>query len=160
MKREGNKLQKPKQVRKSAIIAGILLALTVYFSNALYANSPPSVQEMEERETEDIIHYDPSPPSYPGGDNVRMDFIRENLVYPEEALEKGIEGRVFVTFIVEKDGSLSDIEVTRGIGYGLDEEAVRIVKMMPKWNPGKYSKPYVVRFTLPILFSLEKNEDK
>jgi protein TonB len=90
-----------------------------------------------------------------GGESALRKFLQENVRYPESAAEAGIEieGRVIVTFKVEKDGSLSDIKVVRGLGPEFDEEALRVVKMMPKWLPahtgGKVS---VARYTLPIIF--------
>ena len=95
-------------------------------------------------------------PEYPGGDKARLNFLRENIVYPKEAKEKRIQGTVYVGFVVEKDGTLSDIKVLRGIGGGCDEEAIRIVKMMPKWKPGKQrGKEVRVSFTMPVRFKLD-----
>ena len=75
---------------------------------------------------------------------------------PKEALEKGIEGAVIVQFIVEKDGRLTNINVIRGIGYGCNEEAIRLIEIMPDWNPGRQrGQPARVQFTLPIRFILE-----
>jgi TonB family protein len=100
------------------------------------------------------------PPSYPGGDQARIDFMMKNLKYPEQAKKNGVQGKVFVTFIVEKDGSLSNVKVMRGVGSGCDEEAVRVVKMMPKWKPGiNKGKPVKVQFVLPIKFALGEKSD-
>jgi len=94
-------------------------------------------------------------PSYPGGEEARIRFLQENIKYPEEAKELGIRGKVFVTFVVEIDGSISDIRVLRGIGGGCDEEAIRVVDAMPRWIPGKQSgSPVRVQYNLPIKFSL------
>ena len=85
-----------------------------------------------------------------------LDYVSKNVVYPEEAINKGIAGRVFVSFIVEKDGSVNEVEVMRGIGGGCDEEAVRVVKSMPKWKPGKMKgKPVRVSYMMPIIFKLQ-----
>jgi len=95
-------------------------------------------------------------PEFPGGEQAMMDFVSKNVVYPEEAINKGIAGRVFVGFIVEKDGSVSEVKVLRGIGGGCDEEAVRVVKSMPKWKPGKMKgKPVRVSYMMPIIFKLQ-----
>ena len=97
-------------------------------------------------------------PEYPGGTAAMFEFIQSNVTYPESAKDKGIEGKVFVQFVVEKDGSLSNIEVVRGINEDLDAEAVRVVKAMPKWTPGmNEGKPVRVHFTLPFLFKLTSN---
>jgi protein TonB len=85
-----------------------------------------------------------------------MRYLQESIKYPEEAKELGIQGRVFVTFVVEVDGSITDVRVLRGIGGGCDEEAVRVVKAMPKWVPGKQrGVPVRVQFNLPIKFTLQ-----
>jgi TonB family protein len=95
-------------------------------------------------------------PGFPGGNEARIKYISENVTYPEEAKEKGIQGVVFVTFVVETDGSISDVSVLRGIGSGCDEEAVRVIENMPRWIPGKQRGQAVrVQFNMPIRFTLE-----
>ena len=95
-------------------------------------------------------------PEFPGGEQAMMDFVAKNVTYPKEAMEKEISGRVLVGFIVEKDGSITETEVVKGIGGGCDEEALRVVKAMPKWKPGKQEgKPVRVHFLLPIIFKLQ-----
>ncbi len=95
-------------------------------------------------------------PEFPGGEQAMMDFVAKNVQYPKEAMEKEISGRVLVGFIVEKDGSISETEVVKGIGGGCDEEAVRVVKAMPKWKPGKEKgKPVRVSYIMPIFFKLQ-----
>ena len=95
-------------------------------------------------------------PEFPGGEQAMMDFVSKNVVYPKEAQEKGISGRVMVSFIVEKDGSVNEVKIVRGIGGGCDEEAVRVVKAMPKWKPGKEKgKPVRVSYMMPIFFKLQ-----
>lgn len=95
-------------------------------------------------------------PGYPGGEEARISFLQQNIRYPEEAKELGIQGRVFVTFVVEVDGSITDVRVLRGIGGGCDEEAIRVVRAMPKWVPGKQrGVPVRVQFNLPIKFTLQ-----
>ncbi len=95
-------------------------------------------------------------PEFPGGEQAMMDFVAKNVQYPKEAMEKGISGRVMVGFIVEKDGSISDVKVVKGIGGGCDEEAVRVVKAMSKWKPGKEKgKPVRVSYMMPFTFKLQ-----
>ncbi len=109
----------------------------------------------EEQEEAQIFTVVESMPSFPGGDAARIKYLNENIKYPQMARESGIQGRVFVTFVVEKDGSVTDVKVLRGIGGGCDEEAVRVIKNMPKWIPGKQrGKPVRVQFNMPILFKL------
>ena len=99
-------------------------------------------------------------PEFPGGDKSLFQFIADNTKYPADAKEKGIKGRVFVNFIVEPDGSVSDIRVLRGIGGGCDEEAVRIVESMPKFKPGMQNGEAVrVSYTVPVFFRLEDKQD-
>ena len=95
-------------------------------------------------------------PEYPGGDEARMSFLRSNLKYPQMARETGIQGTVYVGFIVEKDGSITQVTILRGIGGGCDEEAIRVAKMMPKWKPGKQrGKEVRVSYSMPIKFTLK-----
>ena len=99
--------------------------------------------------------------SFPGGMDALRTFLVNNLHYSIEAQEKGIQGKVILNFVVEKDGSLSDIRVLRGIDPLLDEEAVRVVKRMPRWIPGKNKGEIVrARFTLPVAFQLKQNDGK
>jgi protein TonB len=85
-----------------------------------------------------------------------MKFLRQNIKYPAEAIRKQIEGKVIINFIVEKDGSVSNVKVLNGIGGGCDEEALRVIKLMPRWNPGKQSgMPVRVLFNLPITYKLK-----
>ena len=95
-------------------------------------------------------------PSFPGGEQKLMEFVGKNIKYPQIARETGIQGRVFVNFVVEPDGSVSNVTVLRGIGGGCDEEAMRVVKNMPKWKPGKQrGKAVRVQYMLPVNFRLQ-----
>ena len=99
-------------------------------------------------------------PEFPGGDKGFHQFIADNIKYPAEAKEEGLKGRVFVNFIVEPDGSVSDIRVLRGIGGGCDEEAVRVVESMPRFKPGMQDGEAVrVSYTVPVFFKLEDQQD-
>ena len=92
-------------------------------------------------------------PSFPEGMQEMMKFISDNRKYPAEAKAKDIHGKVIVAFVVERDGSLSDVKIKRGIGYGCDEEAIRLIKSMPKWTPGKQNgKAVRVSMMLPVSF--------
>ncbi|KAA8483116.1 outer membrane transport energization protein TonB [Arcticibacter tournemirensis] len=96
-------------------------------------------------------------PEYPGGMEAFARFLRKNLRYPASAAENGIAGRVFLSFIVERDGSLTNIKVIKGIGFGCDEEAVRVLKKSPSWSPGIQNKQKVrVQYTLPLLFQFSE----
>lgn len=94
-------------------------------------------------------------PEYPGGMGKLTEYLESNLRYPREARENGIEGRVFVRFVVEKDGSITNASVARSIGWGCDEEALRLVRTMSKWIPGKQRGQAVrVSYVLPVRFKL------
>jgi len=116
---------------------------------------PIEIEEEESGEAEIFTVVEESP-SFPGGDVARIKFLQENINYPQMARESGIQGTVYVTFVVEKNGSVTDVRILRGIGGGCDEEAIRVIKAMPKWNPGKQrGKPVRVQFNMPIKFTLQ-----
>jgi protein TonB len=84
-----------------------------------------------------------------------MKFLQDNIKYPIIAKESGIQGTVYVTFVVERSGAVTDVKILRGIGGGCDEEALRVVKNMPRWEPGtQRGKPVRVQFNMPIKFTL------
>lgn len=100
-------------------------------------------------------------PEFPGGMSELGLYLIKNLRYPAEARKAHIEGRVFVQFVVTETGAIQNLRILKGIGFGCNEEAVRVVSQMPKWNPGKQNgKPVAVMYNLPIQFELEKREDK
>jgi len=116
----------------------------------------------EVKETEQVYVYVENPPSFPGGEKAFSKYLAENIIYPKDAKEKGIEGKVYLTFVIDNEGSVIDVKVIRGAGNAsLDEEAVRVVKNMPKWIPGKQNGKVVkVQFTLPIVFKLDGDKKK
>jgi periplasmic protein TonB len=114
-------------------------------------------QEMDEDETAEaeVFMVVEESPQFPGGDEARIRFLAENISYPAEAREASIQGTVYITFVIEKDGTIADVRVLRGIGGGCDEEAVRVIRKMPRWLPGKQrGKPVRVQFNMPIKFSM------
>jgi protein TonB len=126
----------------------LTLALTTQFS---FANEMPTDSVKKEM----VFDMPEQMPQFPGGGDAMDQFVNANIKYPPVAKEKRIQGKVYVQFIVEKDGSISDVVVRRGTNELLDAEAVRVVKLMPKWKPGSMKgKPVRVRYTLPITFSL------
>ena len=115
----------------------------------------PEIEEEEvvEQEVFTIVE---EMPGYPGGDAKMYEYLGKNIKYPQIARESSIQGRVFVNFVVEPDGSVTNVKVLRGIGGGCDEEAMRVVKSMPKWKPGKQrGKAVRVSYTLPVVFKLQ-----
>jgi len=96
-------------------------------------------------------------PAFPGGDEKLVEYISKKLIYPKEAVSKKIEGKVICKFMVNEDGTITHIEVIRSIDPLLDAEAIRVIKTLPKFEPGtQHEKPVGVYFTLPITFSLQK----
>ncbi|MBQ2375850.1 MAG: energy transducer TonB [Bacteroidales bacterium] len=114
------------------------------------------IEEVEEEEdTQTIFTVVEESAMFPGGQEELMKYISENLRYPQQAREAGTQGLVYVTFVVEKDGSLTDIRILRDLGNGCGEEAVRIVKTMPKWIPAKKrGKEVKMQYNLPVKFTL------
>ncbi len=113
------------------------------------------------QEDEKVFTFVEQSAQFIGGENARLKFLTSNIKYPEAAQETGIEGTVFITFIIEIDGSITHIKVLRGIGGGCDEEAVRVIQMMPKWIPA-YQAGKAVRsqFNMPIKFTLTGGNTK
>ena len=132
----------------------------------LMVGCKPATQNAEEAiEVENVVVDDEQPevynvvevdPEFPGGIEALYKYLAENITYPQQAKDSGIQGRVYVTFVVEKDGSITGAKVLRGIGGGCDEEALRVVNAMPKWTPGKQlGEPVRVQFNLPVVFKLK-----
>ncbi|MCL2028056.1 MAG: TonB family protein [Bacteroidales bacterium] len=115
----------------------------------------PVIEAEDEEEEHVIFQVVEDAPGYPGGEEERMRFLRDNIRYPAIARESGIQGTIFITFVVERDGSITDVKIVRGIGGGCDEEAIRVVQNMPRWVPGKQRGRAVrVQFMMPIRFTL------
>ena len=117
----------------------------------------PVEAPVEEEEEEVVFVVVESMPEFPGGQQALFKYLSDNIKYPVIAQENGIQGRVICQFTVNKDGSIVDIEVVRSGGDpSLDKEAVRVIKTMPKWKPGKQrGKPVRVKFTVPVSFKLQ-----
>lgn len=117
--------------------------------------TPVEVVE-EEPEEEQIFQVVEEQPEFPGGQIELMKFLQKNIKYPTISQENGVQGRVIVQFVVNRDGSIVDTQVMRGVDPYLDKEALRVVSTMPKWKPGKQrGKPVRTRFTLPVQFRLQ-----
>lgn len=118
-----------------------------------YENVEFVEEEAKEAEVFIVVEEDPQ---FPGGDEARARFFQENIVYPKVAKEASIDGKVIVSFVVEPDGRITNVKVERGKAPALDEEAVRVTKLMPKWKPGKQrGNPVRCRFTMPVVFILQ-----
>ena len=117
---------------------------------------PPPPKPKQEEVTDEIFVVVENQPEFPGGNTAMMKFLSENIKYPVIAQENGIQGRVICNFVVERDGSITDVQVVRGVDPSLDREAMRVINEMPRWKPGKQRGQAVrVRFTLPVVFRLQ-----
>lgn len=117
---------------------------------------PVKVEEEEEVVEEQIFTVVEEEPKFPGGMEALYKYLGQNIKYPQLARENGITGKVYVTFVVEKDGSIANPRILRDIGGGCGAEAIRVVKAMPKWSPGKQrGKAVRVQFNLPVNFNLK-----
>lgn len=109
--------------------------------------------EFEESKVFDVVE---EMPQFPGGYAALLEYLAKNIQIPVDAEENGVQGRVICTFVVERDGSLGDIRVVKSVEPSLDQEAVRVIKSMPKWTPGKQNGSYVrVQYTVPVQFCLQ-----
>ncbi|MDD3356897.1 MAG: M56 family metallopeptidase [Dysgonamonadaceae bacterium] len=157
-------------LRKLAKYLSVLpLALLLITANSVYAQTnkmqkeimPPQEPQKKESKNNEIFVVVEEQPEFPGGTSALMKFIGDNIKYPVEAQKKDIDGRVITNFIVEKDGSLSNISIVEGVHPLLDAEAVRMISTMPKWKAGKQRGVKVrVKYTLPVVFRLvSKDKD-
>ena len=120
----------------------------------------PEVGEVENSDMVDVYTIVEQMPEFPGGEAELIHYISKNIHYPQKAREKGIQGRVFIGFIVEKDGSISNVRNLRGVDSELDAEAIRVVESMPRWKPGMHrGEPVRVSYQIPIVFKLEDKQD-
>ena len=116
----------------------------------------PKVVEEEEESSQPIFTVVETMPQFPGVDAALLQFLAKSIKYPVIAQENGIQGRVICAFVVNRDGSIVDAEVLRGVDPSLDKEALRVINTMPKWSPGKQrGKPVRVKYTVPITFRLQ-----
>lgn len=112
--------------------------------------------DVEEEVADEIFQFVEQQPEPKGGMKAFYQYISKNLNYPALARRSAVEGKVYVQFVIDKDGTITDVVILKGIGFGCDEEAKRVLESSPKWNPGKQrGKPVKVRMSLPIVFMLE-----
>ncbi len=117
---------------------------------------PAAVEEEEEEAAQQIFTVVEEMPEFPGGMNELLKYLAKSIKYPVIAQENGIQGRVICAFVVNRDGSIVDAEVLRGVDPSLDKEALRVIMSMPKWKPGKQrGKPVRVKYTVPVTFRLQ-----
>ncbi len=141
-------------MNKKTIIIGLISMFVMLASNVSAKKSITNEESMPKQEMiYDVVEV---MPSYPGGTTKLMEFLNNNVMYPKIAQKKGIQGRVVVKFIVEKNGMVTNVETLRQVNPELDNEAIRVVKSMPKWTPGMHNgKAVRVKYCLPISFRLK-----
>ena len=134
-----------------------LLINLLFFVSLLFVSRSLCAQEVNDSLPDyDCIYFVEDEPDFPGGDSALRVFIKSNLQYPDTAKMYHVEGVVYASFIVEKDGSLSGFKILRGLGWGCDEEAIRVLKLMPKWAPATRKGELVrVQMNIPIRFEIE-----
>lgn len=144
-------------------LSTILLFLLI--SNISFAQEEVVLQTVRDTTTQvndsdEVFVFVTDGPEFIGGEEARIKYLQKNIKYPEMAKESGIQGTVYITFVVEKDGSITNVKVLRGIGGGCDTESVRIIKKMPKWKPGMVKgKAVRVQYNMPIRYVLAGNDD-
>jgi len=131
----------------------LIIMLLMAVCCLMTANAQKTVVSQKNQKVYDMAE---QMPEYPGGMPAMMEFLQTNMSYPEDAKKQKVEGRVTVQFIVETDGSVSDVKVDKQVFPSLDAEAIRVVQAMPKWTPGKDKGKLVrVKYNLPIVFRLK-----
>ncbi|MEJ2594324.1 MAG: M56 family metallopeptidase [bacterium] len=160
LKRRLHMMKKPKKILHLSLS---IMAITLALSMILIACSQPDSMSAGVDDNalagEEILTEAETMPEFPGGIQALMSFLAENIKYPETAKANKTEGKVMVNFVVNKAGSVTEVEAVKGIGDGCDEEAVRVVKMLPDWTPGyNDGKAVNVSFNLPVLFRLGESD--
>jgi TonB family protein len=170
LKRRFLMMSKSKNKQTGRISLTFLLAivftfgLTFMFNNQGFSqetNKSKPAKEKSAEADEAVFETVEQVPEYTGGQDALINFLVKNVEYPKVAIESGIQGTVYVSFVVEKDGSVTDVKVKRGVSAELDAEAVRVISLMPNWNPGMNGgKTVRVRFVLPVAFRLDSKSDE
>lgn len=117
------------------------------------------VKQVTEEDPNKIFTAVEKEPAFPGGEDAFIRYLSKNIHYPAVAKENNVQGKVFLSFVVEKNGALTDVKVVRGIGSGCDDEAMRVLKNSPKWTPGiQNGRPVRVAYTIPVSFTLSSDD--
>ena len=141
-------------MKKIILIFSLLLA--VAFVNFSHAQTPAS-QASKTNKSSAVRTSAQEMPSFPGGEEKLALFLKDNIQYPQEAKANNKEGKVYVSFVVDATGKVTDVRMEKRMAYGMDQEAMRVVRMMPDWTPGKENgQPVAVQMTLPIHFALSE----
>ena len=137
----------------------ILLCAVVWSLGAQAQKSIDLINDNYDASNDEVFHSSGHMPSFPGGDVALMKFIKDNMIYPPEALKNRIEGKVIIQFVVTKTGKVGKVKVVRSVNKELDQEAVRLIKMLPDFSPGRNNvgEPVNVWYILPVIFKLPDN---
>ena len=141
--------------KQISLLTLILCVLISFGQEGVHLIEIPKEENEVAIDSNKILTFVQDPASFPAGVEAMMAFISKNITYPESAKEKGVQGRVFVQFVINKNGSICDIKVMKGVSAELNNEAISVIKKMPNWIPGKNNGEAVrSRATLPIYFKL------
>ena len=137
----------------------ILLCAVAWSLGAQAQKSIDLINDNYDASNDEVFHSSGHMPSFPGGDVALMKFIKDNMIYPYEALKNRIEGKVIIHFVVTKTGKVGNIKVARSVNKKLDQEAVRLIKLLPDFSPGRNNvgEPVNVWYILPVIFKLPDN---
>ena len=137
----------------------ILLCAVAWSLGAQAQKSIDLINDNYDASNDEVFHSSGHMPSFPGGDVALMKFIKDNMIYPYEALKNRIEGKVIIQFVVTKTGKVGKVKVVRSVNKELDQEAVRLIKMLPDFSPGRNNvgEPVNVWYILPVIFKLPDN---
>ena len=137
----------------------IIICALVWSLGAQAQKSIDLINDNYDASNDEVFHSSGHMPSFPGGDVALMKFIKDNMIYPPEALKNRIEGKVIIQFVVTKTGKVGKVKVVRSVNKELDQEAVRLIKMLPDFSPGRNNvgEPVNVWYILPVIFKLPDN---
>ena len=142
---------RPTLTRALGLGVGLFLLATVAFAQQTKPDSQQTVW----------VHDDMREAQFPGGPKALIEYVRRNVRYPDSAARAKITGKVFVSFVIDTAGNASNFNVLKGLGYGCDEEALRVARSLPRWTPStKSGKPIWVKYNLPVLFGLDYPKSK
>ena len=139
-------------VTLSLLVCQVALAQDSNTTGSWWEEAVTTDDEYNDEYNNKVYDYVEQMPSFPGGQAALMSYLNKNIKYPKDA---GASGRVLCSFIVERDGTITNVRVSRGIEQSLDKEAIRVLETMPKWNPGKQNGKFVrVKYSVPVIFKL------
>ena len=152
-------------MKKILIIFSLALATTAmnfsFAQNAAPASAQPSKTNTTSQPATKVFTTVDEMPQFPGGEQKLNQFLKDNVQYPKEAMDAKKEGKVYVSFVVNETGKITDVKMLQRQAFGMDQEAMRVVKLMPDWIPGKQNgQPVAVQYTLPIHFALGNTQAK